>query len=53
MAWPAEYDNSGRMTFIINQQGKVFQKDLGPNTDAIVKNMKSYDPGPGWTPSHD
>ena len=53
VAWPAEYGNSGIMTFIINQQGKVYQKDLGPNTQAIVKNMKAYDPDPGWTLSRD
>ena len=53
VAWPADYGDSGLMTFIINQQGKVYQKDLGPNTGALVRKMKAYDPEPGWTPSPD
>jgi Protein of unknown function (DUF2950) len=53
VAWPADYGNTGIMTFIINQQGKVYQKDLGPNTGSIVRKMKAYDPGPGWTVSPD
>src|SRR5262249_39718660 len=53
VAWPAHYRDTGIMTFIINQQGKVYQKDLGPNTDAIVKKMNAYDPGPSWNLSAD
>src|SRR5262249_5253479 len=53
VAWPVDYDDSGIMTFIINQQGKVYQKDLGPKTEAIVKDMKVYDPDPSWTRSKD
>jgi len=51
VAWPAEWGNSGVMTFIINQQGKVYEKNLGPKTAAIASAMTTYDPGPGWTPS--
>jgi len=47
-AWPAEWGNSGVMTFIINQQGKVFEKNLGPKTSAIASAMTTYDPGAGW-----
>jgi hypothetical protein len=47
-AWPAEYGASGVMTFIVNQQGRVYQKNLGTKTDAIVKGMKDYDPDPSW-----
>ena len=32
VAWPAEWGNTGVMTFIVNQQGKVYQKNLGPKT---------------------
>jgi hypothetical protein len=48
VAWPAEWGNSGVMTFIINQQGKVYEKNLGPKTSEIAAKMKTYDPGPGW-----
>jgi hypothetical protein len=51
VAWPAEWGNSGVMTFIINQQGKVFEKNLGPKTAAIASRMTTYDPGPGWKPA--
>ena len=53
VAWPADYGDSGIMTFIINQQGKVYQKDLGEKTEAIVKDMKAYDPDPSWKRSKD
>jgi hypothetical protein len=50
VAWPAEWGNSGVMTFIINQQGRVFEKNLGPKTSAIASRMTTYDPGSGWKP---
>lgn len=49
VAYPAEYGNSGVMTFIVNHAGTVYQKDLGENTEAIVKTMTSYDPDKSWT----
>jgi hypothetical protein len=48
VAWPAEWGNSGVMTFIINQQGKVYQKNLGPKTTAKASTMTTYDPSPDW-----
>jgi len=48
VAWPADYANSGVMTFIVNHAGTVYQKDLGENTEAIVKNMTSFDPDRTW-----
>jgi hypothetical protein len=51
VAYPAKYGNSGIMTFIVNQQGIVYQKDLGPNTTAVVAGMTEYNPGKGWEPS--
>jgi hypothetical protein len=48
VAWPAEYGDSGIMTFIVNQQGRVYQKDLGPDTANIAKKMTEYDPDPSW-----
>jgi hypothetical protein len=49
VAWPAQWDNTGIMTFIVNQQGKVYQKNLGPKTAAIAEKMKEYDPDSTWT----
>ena len=47
-AWPAEYGRSGIMTFIVNQQGRVYQKDLGPKTGKLAPAMKQYDPDATW-----
>jgi len=49
VAWPAEWDNTGVMTFIVNQQGKVYQKNLGPKTAKIATAMTAYDPDDTWT----
>jgi hypothetical protein len=48
VAWPAKYDDTGVMTFIVNQDGIVYQKSLGPNTDAAARAMKAYDPDASW-----
>lgn len=53
VAWPATYGNSGVMTFIVNQQGIVFQKDLGPETSAQAAAIRAYDPDASWTPASD
>jgi hypothetical protein len=53
VAWPADYGTSGVMTFIINQQGLVYQKNLGPHTGSIAKKMDTYDPDPTWHSSPD
>ena len=50
---PAEYGESGIMTFIVNQQGRVYQKDLGPKTGKLAPAMKAYDPDPSWELSPD
>jgi len=49
VAYPAEYGNSGVMTFMINQDGVLLQKDLGKNTTEIATAMTQFDPDPGWT----
>jgi len=49
VAHPAQYGNSGVMTFIVNHDGKVFQKNLGANTAAIAKGMKEFNPDKTWT----
>jgi hypothetical protein len=53
IAWPAEYGDSGIMTFIVNQQGRVYQKDLGPKTAKIVRDIAAYDPDSTWRLSAD
>ncbi len=53
VAWPASYGDSGVMTFIVNQQGRVYQKDLGENTVKLVEKMRAYDPDPSWRISPD
>jgi len=53
VAWPAQYGESGIMTFMVNQQGRVYQKDLGPKTDELAATMKEYDPDPTWRVSPD
>ncbi len=51
VAWPAEYRASGIMTFVVNQNGIVFEKDLGAKTAEIASSMKEYDPDTSWQPS--
>lgn len=53
LAYPAEYGISGIMTFIVNQQGIVFQKDLGEDTAKLAAEIDAYDPGKGWMPTGD
>jgi hypothetical protein len=51
VAWPVHYDASGVTTFIVNQDGVVHEKDLGPETKAAVEKIKLYDPDKTWRPS--
>ncbi len=51
VAWPASYGETGIMTFIVNQQGRVYQKDLGSHTFSIAEKMKEYDPDSSWSAS--
>ena len=48
VAYPAEYRDSGVMTFIVNQNGIVYQKDMGPNTIARARMLSQYDPDSSW-----
>jgi hypothetical protein len=48
VAWPASLGKSGIMTFIVNQDGVVYEKYLGASTDSIARSMTRFDPGPGW-----
>ncbi|MCA1395814.1 DUF2950 domain-containing protein [Bradyrhizobium sp. BRP56] len=48
VAYPAEYGNSGVMTFLVNHAGTVYQKDLGSRTDFLAKRMIAFDPDQTW-----
>lgn len=48
VAYPAQYGNSGVMAFIVNQEGVIYQKDLGKNTENIANGMKKFDPDKTW-----
>jgi hypothetical protein len=49
IAWPAEYGVSGVQTFIVNQDGSVYQKDLGEDTATAAAAIQSFDPDDSWT----
>jgi hypothetical protein len=53
IAWPSEYGVTGIMTFIVNQQGKIYQKDLGEDTDLAAAALQSYDLDATWTLTKD
>ena len=48
VAWPAQYDTTGVMTFVTNQDGAVFEKDLGPKTDAAARATATFNPDKSW-----
>ena len=50
IAYPAEYRNSGVMTFIVNQDGIVYEKDLGPDTVKVAGAISDYNPDKTWDP---
>jgi len=50
VAFPAKYGDSGVMTFIVNQDGVVYEKALGPRSEAVARAMTTFDPDPSWKP---
>ena len=48
VAYPAEYRSSGVMTFIVNEDGVVYEKDLGKKTNVVATSMKEYKPNSSW-----
>lgn len=48
LAWPAKYGASGVMTFLVNQTGVLYEKDLGPDTGAIAAKIAAFDPDVSW-----
>lgn len=53
VAWPAEYGESGVISFIINQDGIIYEKDLGSETAQIAAEMKVFEPGEDWLRSEE
>ncbi len=51
VAWPAEYGVSGIRTFIVNHHGLVYEKDMGPNTGALARQMTRFNPDKSWRPA--
>ena len=51
VAYPAKYGVSGVMTFLVNHDGVVYQKDLGKTTEADALGMRRFNPDPGWNES--
>ncbi len=49
VAWPAKHGDTGVMTFIVNQDGIVYQKDLGPGTAKAARSITAYNPDATWT----
>lgn len=49
VAWPARWNDTGVMTFIVNQDGVVYQKDLGPATATAVRAINAYNPDASWS----
>lgn len=49
IAWPATYGNSGVMTFLVNHDGVVYEKDLGPDTAALVGKITKFNPDKSWS----
>jgi hypothetical protein len=48
VAWPAQYDVTGVTTFVVNRDGVVYERDLGPGTDAAARKMTAYNPDKSW-----
>jgi Protein of unknown function (DUF2950) len=49
IAYPAKYGVSGVKTFMVSQDGVVYEADLGPQTARLAEKLQKFDPGPGWS----
>ena len=48
IAYPAEYRASGVMTFMVDESGVIYEKDLGPDTAKVADSINAYDPDSTW-----
>jgi len=53
IATPAKYDRTGIMTFVVNQSGTVYEKDLGPDSTDLAAKITAFDPDDGWAVTND
>ncbi len=53
IAWPAIYGETGIKTFVVSHHGTIYEKDLGPATDKVVKEIRSFNPDQTWDPVDD
>jgi hypothetical protein len=53
VAWPASYGVTGVQTFLVDNDGVVYQKDLGEDTEKIASAIEEVNPDEGWTVTHD
>ncbi len=53
LAYPATYGELGIMSFIVNHEGVIYQRDLGADTEAAANKITTFDPVMGWTPVAD
>lgn len=53
VAWPADYRASGVMTFLVNHQGALVEKDLGPDTAKLAEGLTEFNPDDSWKPTDD
>jgi hypothetical protein len=51
IAWPADHGTTGIMTFIVGPEGKIFEKDLGKETETLVETIAVFDPDSSWKPT--
>ena len=49
IAWPADYGVSGVKSFMVNQDGVVYEKDLGDDTGTVVESVQVFDPDSSWS----
>ena len=49
IAWPAQWGETGVMSFLVGPDGRVYEKNLGKNTSAVAQGIRSFDPDPSWT----
>jgi hypothetical protein len=48
VAWPIRYGDTGVMSFMVSHDGQLYEKDLGPNTDAVARGMTRFNPDSSW-----
>jgi hypothetical protein len=51
IAWPVKYGETGVMTFMVNSDGAVYERDLGPGTPQVAARINAFNPGAGWAPA--